>query len=392
MSAPRLLSPTTTSGGTPVGGSGTGGTIPKWSGAGASSTLGDSILVQDTATGPTIVLNGSTSAYSSAGRGLLSINGSASSMVGLTVGGVAAGYFGTTASSIQMIAGGSRTLQLGAANAIGMTFDAFNNVGIGTASPFTRTDSLSTRNTALGSIAAFNTMPLSVTDDTAFATGVGGGINFRAKLTSSTYNTYAAIWSSRESAINSDYRGSLVFATSDNANGWPIERARIDSSGNLILNSAKTGATIQAAGSQQGLKLPATPNNSNANTIDAYVDGGLTAGGAAFTVTPFGWTTSGGNATPTITIRYVVVGRRVTVTGRIESTGGSNWASPGGTACGFNLPLAPGSTYDMGTCVITGSAPALIGYGIAYNDGNFYVSAIASTGSIAWFSITYHMA
>ncbi|NBW18375.1 MAG: hypothetical protein EBR82_61410, partial [Caulobacteraceae bacterium] len=122
------------------------------------------------------------------------------------------------------------------------------NVGIGTASPFTRTDSLSSRSTAFGSIASFNTMPLSVTDDTAFAIGVGGGINFRAKLTSSTYATYAAIWSARETATNSDYRGSLVFATADNANGYPSERARIDSSGNVGIGTASPYARASVRG------------------------------------------------------------------------------------------------------------------------------------------------
>jgi hypothetical protein len=134
---------------------------------------------------------------------------------------------------------------------------ANDKVGFGTTSPFTRADSLSSRNTALGSIAAFNTMPLSVTDDTAFAIGVGGGLNFRAKLTSSTYSTYAGIWSYRENALNSDYAGSLIFGTSDNSNGYPIERFRISSSG--VATWSVGGSTAMTLNST-GLGVGVTPS------------------------------------------------------------------------------------------------------------------------------------
>ena len=137
---------------------------------------------------------------------------------------------------------------------------ANDKVGFGTTSPFTRADSLSSRNTALGSIAAFNTMPLSVTDDTAFATGVGGGLNFRAKLTSSTYSTYAGIWSYRESALNSDYAGSLIFGTSDNSNGYPIERFRISSSGVATWSNVGGVAGTAMTLNSTGLGVGVTPS------------------------------------------------------------------------------------------------------------------------------------
>jgi hypothetical protein len=157
---------------------------------------------------------------------------------------------------------------------------ANDKVGFGTTSPFTRADSLSSRNTALGSIAAFNTMPLSVTDDTAFATGVGGGLNFRAKLTSSTYNTYAGIWSYRESALNSDYAGSLIFGTSDNSNGYPIERFRISSSGVATWSvGGSTAMTLNSTGLGVGgspvsrLSLGADANTDGSNKFTLYRGG-----------------------------------------------------------------------------------------------------------------------
>jgi hypothetical protein len=147
---------------------------------------------------------------------------------------------------------------------------ANDKVGFGTTSPFTRADSLSSRNTALGSIAAFNTMPLSVTDDTAFAVGVGGGLNFRAKLTSSTYSTYAGIWSYRETALNSDYAGSLIFGTSDNANGYPIERFRISSSGVATWSvGGSTAMTLNSTGLGVGAGPGLTGSSRRALTVNA---------------------------------------------------------------------------------------------------------------------------
>jgi hypothetical protein len=123
-------------------------------------------------------------------------------------------------------------------------------LGIGTVSPFTKLDSLSTRTTTLNSIASFNTMPLSVTDDTAFAAGVGGGINFRARLTSTSFSTYAAIWSFRDVSTNSDYKGSLIFGTANNTNGYPEEAMRIFSTRNVGINTGATdsGQRLQVIG------------------------------------------------------------------------------------------------------------------------------------------------
>jgi hypothetical protein len=123
-----------------------------------------------------------------------------------------------------------------------------DNVGIGTSSPFTKTDSAAARATTLNSIASFNTMALSVTDTTAFAVGVGGGINFRAQLTASTYSTYASIWSFRESAVTNDFKGSLIFGTADNTDGYPEERMRINSSGNVGIGTTFPDANLTVNG------------------------------------------------------------------------------------------------------------------------------------------------
>jgi len=111
--------------------------------------------------------------------------------------------------------------------------------------------------------------------------------------------------------------GNLLFSTG------ATERARIDSSGNLILNTANTGATIQAAGSQQGLKLPNAPGNTDPNTLDSYREGTrvLAAGDLS------GWTYV------TATQYWTLVGRTVTLHtiftgGTSSATGGATIATP----------------------------------------------------------------
>ena len=199
-----------------------------------------------------------------------------------------------------------------------------NRVGIGTAAPYSTAESLSARTTALTSIAAFATMPLTVTDSTAFAAGVGGGINFRAKLSASLYSDYAAIWSQREVATSNDYKGSLIFGTSDNSNGYPIERFSIASTGNVSIANGNVVMTT----SGKGIDFSATANSSGTMTselLNDYEEGTWTA------------TLTGTVANPTIPVtttgRYTKIGRVVSISaffssvittgasGRIQITG-----------------------------------------------------------------------
>jgi hypothetical protein len=170
------------------------------------------------------------------------------------------------------------------------------------------------------------------------------GLNL--KNTSSTVGNYTSI-TNRDSAdnantqinfinVNNSGSGAINFVTRDSVGGSG-ERARIDSSGNLILNTANTGATIQAAGSQQGLKLPNAPGNTDPNTLDCYADGG-TANSGGVTWTPalrFGGATTG--ITGSQVGRYTRIGNMVFAQGTIAL---SSKGSATGAASIAGLPTS----------------------------------------------------
>jgi len=96
-----------------------------------------------------------------------------------------------------------------------------------------------TKTTALSSAAHFDTLGLTVDDNTAYNNvGVGGGIAFRGKRnTSGTQTVFGAIDVGKESAANDSFTGSLRFYTNNNSTGIPTEHMVIDSVGNLNIGS-----------------------------------------------------------------------------------------------------------------------------------------------------------
>jgi hypothetical protein len=109
-----------------------------------------------------------------------------------------------------------------------MTLDASGNFGVGTTSPLTRVESRGTPNADWGSALLF--------DNRTVAINQGGVLAFGGyKTTTTSQSTFAQIAGRKENATSANEAGYLAFITNDNT--AYVERARIDSSGNLLVGT-----------------------------------------------------------------------------------------------------------------------------------------------------------
>jgi hypothetical protein len=423
--------------GADVSGSGTPGTIPVWS---SGTTLGDSLLTQsgttvraDTATemrlGNTGTTNRSLAVYSN--------DGSARAIqFGSNLGGATPQHF--------IYATGPYPLTFATNGSERARIDSTGNVGIGTPSPlfkFVVADTVAgavsseIRNDSTNSAA---TARLRLTTQggeswiEAFR-NAGGALSFatlsteRARIDSSgnvgigTASPGAQLHVERAggTAANAEYlrlrnttnatnsNASISFFVSNNVvatgaishtaasgpsydtifsnwNGSTLaEVMRLQQGGNVILNTANTGATIQAAGSQQGLKLPATPGNTDPNTLDAYEDGGTAgSGGKSWTPTLTGF----GGTAPTAAAKYIRVGGVVYCEVTLSPSGGNAYSSTYGTAT-ITAPFA--SANNAITPPVTCTQAGTIAAGAqAVNSTTVYVGTFGSSTNdtrISWF-------
>ena len=141
-----------------------------------------------------------------------------------------------------------------------MTLDASGNLGIGTTSPLARFG-VNATNQVVDSfgIASFNTT------DTQ-AANKGGQITLGGVVTGTTQTVFGAIAGRKESSTSGEYKGYLQFST---INGSSVaEAARIDSSGNFLVNTTSAAAKIYAVGgaSQQAIR----GDQSNAGVAAIY--------------------------------------------------------------------------------------------------------------------------
>jgi len=325
--------------GSPVGGSGTVGTIPVW--GTTTTTLTDSPL---TVSGSNVT-----------GAGAIRATGTAATAPAFTGSDTDTGIYFPAANQVRFSTAG----------ALAIAIDASQNVGIGTASPTQKLD-------VRGASAFLNAGTDGVYGDIAFIGSSSYPTTYLHKIKASVSNTttQALLTFALNSGVSSftdvmtlrgdgnvgigtasplgalDVRGgspAIISANSTTRYGFTqwvdaaslfrvatdgafpvalftnaIERMRISSAGAAAADSqVAIGTTsftsgcsltvaksIDCSQSAQGLKLPATPGNADANTIDCYVDGGATAGGVAYTPT----TTNFGGTISSITGRYVRVG------------------------------------------------------------------------------------
>jgi hypothetical protein len=168
-------------------------------------------------------------------------------------------------------------------------------------------------------------------------------------------------------------QASSLFRIYDQSAG--ASRLEIDISGNVKV--ATTAAVFDASGTQQGLKLPATPGNADTQTLDAYNE-------ATWPPTLAGF----GGTAPTVTVaRFVRIGRIVTVCVKLTATGGNQYSGTKGTT---TLTVPSGATpSDVSGGFLVDGAVNNLGMVAAFDDGLIYLPTFALTTATLVFTITY---
>jgi len=388
MSAPAIISSGTAAGGPPVGGTGTPNTIPRWTGP---STLGDSVITQS---GTFIGVGVPTPAYPLQVQ-TLAANTNTISLINGTGNISRLGWVqnGSTTLAFTAIDGDGRAtgyMSFLTAAVERMRITDTGNVGIGTASPNAQ---LAVYAASLPTFSLWN-----ATNHTRFAVNAGdcyvdvgfggaaGSIIFRrsssatesARIdsagrllvgtsTSPTRTDVPFVVARAGDVIQYGYNASSArgiyqaYGASGGVGYWELG----DLAGPLGSETLPTtylfanGSTkvLSVANSGWGLKLPATPGNTDPNTLDAYVDGG-TAGGGGKTWTPAD--TSGAGLTLTVnSAQYVQVGKLVVMTADITYP-----VTASAAVAALSLPVSPavnyfhaGSTGYQTTPAIAGLAP-----------------------------------
>ena len=480
MSAPRILSPTTLTGGTPVGGSGTLNTIPRWTGA---STLGDSGLIDNGTAIYTTTRNvGIGTASPSSFGGYTSLT-----VYNATNGGLIESTNGTR--TVRLQAQGSGTALVGTTT--GHDFSIMSNavarisvigsgategnVGIGTASPLARLAISTTGNVNAPTLGSATGTPLLISNsNTTFGlvagtNGADGHAWLQAQRTDGPTTTYnltlneaggnvgigtaspgykldvnGSVNVQQQLYINSGNQGFITWgggaantlnivggsgkAISLGTNGG-YDKLFVDTSGNVgigttspattftrnltVYGSSSGGVTFQnssihygiaanasllqiyditnsaergrftstsfdiSATSGYGLKLPATPGNADTQTLDCYAEGTWTP-----TLTGFGGTN------PTLTARYVRVGKLVTLSVLVSATGGATFSSTATTTY-ISLPAGMTPTVCSQPGVTSNSGIVADGPCVAYTNGNLYLPTFALRNADTFLNLTY---
>ncbi len=201
MSAPRLLAPTTISGGVPTAGAGTLNTIALWTPDG--NTLGNSLLTQ----AGNIVTNAS---------GAIRATGTSQTSPAFM-------RHDATTSGIYFPA--TNEIGFTISNQHAMFISSGRFVGIGTVNPGTKLDVADT-GTPSGTVGIRSLYTGTITANAGGVLALGG------YFTGTSPTTFAYIVGGKDNAIAGDFGGHIQFITRPNG-GVYTERARIDSAGNV---------------------------------------------------------------------------------------------------------------------------------------------------------------
>jgi hypothetical protein len=254
-----------------------------------------------------------------------------------------------------------------------MTLDASGNLGIGTTSPIGRFNASSTSG---------NVIVLDSLKTTSGAADTGAGIEFVGS-DGSAPRTFGVIGSYKENGTSGNYASYMAFSTRTNGSAV-AERARIDSSGNLLVghtSNLSSGAKILVKGSvlstsstfdnsSTGGAIAMFCDNANYGTIWALKNGNTAWGDVA--IVP-----SGGN----LLVGTTTAAGKLTVNGSNSSGSGS---IQGANASNLNMLYVDAPNFPLGVNASNGGSVELV----RFYSGGTTVGTISYNGTATLYNAT----